>query len=154
MNYLKNNRRMDQDALIEYILSALSDGEFIYGPEESSLVMESSPPSPKHYPYDSSSCGSVLYITMVLKTGIPITTLPEYSCGMIIVLLSQAIISCVYERPGMMGVSNPSTQSSKPISDNASTSVIFSNKSDAECYHCAVPAGFFSLSCWMYFPFC
>lgn len=40
LNYLKNNRRMDQDALIEYILSALSDGEFIYGPEESSLVME------------------------------------------------------------------------------------------------------------------
>lgn len=78
MNYLKNNRRIDQDALIEYILSALSDGEFIYGPEESSLVMESSPPSPKHYPYDSSSCGSVLYITMVLETGIPITTLPEY----------------------------------------------------------------------------
>lgn len=107
MNYLKNNRRMDQDALIEYILSALSDGEFIYGPEESSLVMESSPPSPNIT--HCSSCGSVLYITMVLKTGIPITTLPEYSCGMIIVLLSQAIISCVYERPGMMGVSNPST---------------------------------------------
>lgn len=59
MNYLKNNRRMDQDALIEYILSALSDGEFIYGPEESSLVMESSPPSPKHYPLFVSWIGSV-----------------------------------------------------------------------------------------------
>lgn len=59
MNYLKNNRRMDQDALIEYILSALSDGEFIYGPEESSLVMESSPPSPKHYPLFVPWIGSV-----------------------------------------------------------------------------------------------
>lgn len=59
MNYLKNNQGMDQDALIEYILSALSDGEFIYGPEESSLVMESSPPSPKHYPLFVPWIGSV-----------------------------------------------------------------------------------------------
>lgn len=71
---------MDHDALIEYILSTLSDGEFIYGTEESSMVMESSPPSPKHY--HCSSCASVLY-TMGLETGIPITTLAEHSRGML-----------------------------------------------------------------------
>lgn len=34
------NRRMDHDALIEYILSTLSDEEFICGTEELSMVME------------------------------------------------------------------------------------------------------------------
>lgn len=40
MNYLKNNWRMDQDVLIEYILLVFSDGEFIYGIVELFLVME------------------------------------------------------------------------------------------------------------------
>lgn len=39
-HFIMGNRRMDDDALIEYILSTLSDGEFICGTEELSMVME------------------------------------------------------------------------------------------------------------------
>lgn len=39
-HFIMGNRRMDDDALIEYILSTLSDGEFICGTEEPSMVME------------------------------------------------------------------------------------------------------------------
>lgn len=87
MNYLKNNWRIDQDVLIEYILLVLSDGEFIYGFEELFLVMELLLLSLKYYLYDSLFCGLVLYIIMVLKMGILIIILFEYFCGMIIVLL-------------------------------------------------------------------
>lgn len=63
MNYLKNNWRMDQDVLIEYILLVLSDGEFIYGFEELFLVMELLLLSLKYY------LQFVLWIGFVYNNG-------------------------------------------------------------------------------------